>query len=85
MRLREGDKFFTTKRDGVCLPGWWVWEDGRFKNEKNPDSFPMTVHELKHRLKTNSSWLHDGNYSPHSDVVYAFEFMAEQLIAEGAI
>ena len=72
MKLEPGDKVWVTQHDGSTVRGWAEW-DGEQWNA--PCGVPYLLHELRGYLRPETIFHHKPNWL----------FMAEQLIAEGAM
>ena len=85
VKLREGDKFWLTKSDGACCQGWWVWEMRSQCFIHATQHVAMSAYDLKWCVERNSDWLLDGVSDVMVMKIYTYEYMAEQLIAEGSL
>ena len=86
VKVLDGDQFWLTKADGVCCPGWWVWaEAGRCFCHATQPVDEVSVKQLKESLVQNSIWLREGRGAEMAPCIHNYEYMAEQLIAEGSL
>jgi hypothetical protein len=79
MKLEPGDKVWVTQEDDAERAGWAVW-DGKFWT--SPYGVRWSSSSLRAYVYGNSLRL---KQDPTDDFGLGYEYMAEQLIAEGAM
>lgn len=72
MKLRDGDRVWLGKRDGVCVPGWYALRNGFVLDPHGWEVFPITT-------------FFDPHFDSSGKETERWEHILEQLVGEGAL